>query len=68
MAADRLGSLPHLPRDSHGPVFAEPWQAQAFAMTVRLQESGLFTWKEWTAALGAELAAADAWDSADNYW
>ena len=28
--------LPALPRDHEGPVFAEPWQAQAFAMAVRL--------------------------------
>src|SRR5260221_5521701 len=26
-----LASLPSLPRDGTGPVFAEPWQAQAFA-------------------------------------
>jgi nitrile hydratase accessory protein len=35
--------------------FAEPWQAQAFAMTLALHERGLFTWPEWTAALGAAL-------------
>ena len=40
------------------PVFAEPWQAHAFALAVRLSEAGLFTWSEWTAALGAELAEA----------
>lgn len=39
------------------PVFAEPWQAQAFAMVVKLNEAGLFTWSEWAAALGAEIAA-----------
>src|SRR5580704_4117380 len=32
--SERLASLPHLPRDEGGPVFAEPWQAQAFAMAV----------------------------------
>jgi nitrile hydratase accessory protein len=41
-----------------GPVFAEPWQAQAFAMAVRLSAQGYFTWKEWAAALAAELKAA----------
>ena len=55
---DRLASLPQLPRDSAGPVFAEPWQAQAFALAVRLSEQGHFTWKEWAAALAAELRAA----------
>ena len=41
-----------------GPVFAEPWQAQAFALAVRLSEQGYFTWKEWAAALADELKAA----------
>jgi len=40
------------------PVFAEPWEAQAFALAVRLSEQGYFTWKEWAAALAAELKAA----------
>ena len=40
------------------PVFAEPWQAQAFALAVKLSENGYFTWKEWTEALAAELKAA----------
>jgi len=56
---DRLASLPALPRDEGGPFFAEPWQAQAFAMAVRLSEKGHFTWKEWAAALAAELKAAE---------
>ena len=56
--AERLSALPRLPRDDGGPVFAEPWQAQAFALTVRLSEQGHFTWKEWAAALAGELKAA----------
>lgn len=40
------------------PVFAEPWQAQAFALAVKLSEAGQFTWSEWSAALAAELAEA----------
>ena len=55
---ERLAALPPLPRDAEGPVFAEPWQAQAFAMAVRLSEQGHFTWKEWAAALADELKAA----------
>jgi nitrile hydratase accessory protein len=51
-------TLPRLPIDQDGPVFAEPWQAQAFAMAVRLSEQGHFTWKEWAAALADELQAA----------
>ncbi len=53
-----LAALPNLPRDEGGPVFAEPWQAQAFALAVRLSEEGHFTWKEWAAALAEELKAA----------
>jgi nitrile hydratase accessory protein len=53
-----FANLPLLPRDEGGPVFAEPWQAQAFAMAVNLSEQGHFTWKEWAAALAHELAAA----------
>jgi nitrile hydratase accessory protein len=55
---ERSAELPQLPRDKGGPVFAEPWQAQAFALAVRLSEQGYFTWKEWAAALADELKAA----------
>ena len=54
----RLDDLPRLPRDAEGPVFAEPWQAQAFALAVKLSEQGYFTWKEWAAALANELKSA----------
>jgi nitrile hydratase accessory protein len=55
MSAD---TLPGLPRDEEGPVFAEPWEAQAFALAVALHERGVFTWPEWAAALGAEIERA----------
>jgi len=51
-------NLPRLPRDEEGPVFAEPWQAQAFALAVKLSEEGHFTWPEWAEALTYELKAA----------
>ena len=57
-ATAALAELPSLPRADGEPVFAEPWQAQAFALAVRLSADGHFTWKEWSAALGSELAAA----------
>jgi nitrile hydratase accessory protein len=53
-----LAALPKLPRDEGGPVFAEPWEAQAFALAIKLSEQGHFTWKEWAAALADELKAA----------
>lgn len=55
---DQYALLPSLPRDEAGPVFAEPWQAQAFALAVTLSAEGHFTWKEWAAALADELKAA----------
>ena len=54
----KLAALPQIPRDEGGPVFAEPWQAQAFALAVRLSEQECFTWKEWAGALAEELQVA----------
>lgn len=60
-----------LPRDGDEPVFREPWEAQAFAMAVRLHERGAFTWPEWAAALSAEIkrtqSAGDR-DLGDTYY
>ena len=53
-------SVPGIPRDDEGPVFREPWEAQAFAMTLSLYERGLFTWPEWAQTLGAEIKRAQA--------
>lgn len=50
--------VPSIPRDVDGPVFREPWEAQAFAMTLALHERGLFSWKEWADTLGAEIKRA----------
>jgi len=50
--------VPRLPPDQGGPVFAEPWQAEAFALAVTLSERGYFTRKEWADALASELRAA----------
>lgn len=64
-----LAALPDLPRDEDGPVFAEPWHAQAFAMTVSLNARGVFTWSEWAETLGAEIAAAgDAATGEEAYY
>jgi len=57
---DLLGALPEIPRDAEGPVFREPWEAQAFAMAVALHERGAFAWTEWAAALAVEIKAAQA--------
>jgi nitrile hydratase accessory protein len=56
--SNRLADLPRLPFEKDGPVFSEPWQAQAFSLAVKLSERGYFTWKEWAATLADELRAA----------
>ena len=71
-ALPALPALAGLPRDDQGsPVFREPWQAQAFAMAVRLHEAGHFTWTEWAAALAEQIRAAQAAgdpDLGDTYY
>jgi len=69
--APTVQELPSLPRDDDGPVFREPWEAQAFAMTLTLHEQGHFTWPEWAERLGAEITAAQARgdpDLGDTYY
>ncbi len=66
-----LSLLPALPVDDQGPVFAEPWQAQAFAMTLELHRAGHFSWKEWAEHLSTEIAAAQTHgdpDRGDTYY
>ena len=50
----------NVPRNTEGPVFREPWEAQAFALVLSLHERGVFSWSEWTAALGDEIKTAQA--------
>jgi len=53
-------AVPGIPHDAEGPVFREPWEAQAFAMALTLHERGLFTWSEWAATLSQEIKRAQA--------
>jgi nitrile hydratase accessory protein len=55
-----IAAVPGIPRGPEGPLFREPWEAQAFAMVVALHECGLFSRGEWTAALGDEIRRAQA--------
>jgi nitrile hydratase accessory protein len=64
---NRPEDLPGLSRDPEGPVFAEPWQAQAFALVVQLNAEGAFTWPEWAAALARELATDPTGDGSRYY-
>jgi len=53
-------AIPSIPCDAEGPVFREPWEAQAFAMTLALYDRGLFKWPEWAATLSDEIKKAQA--------
>ena len=65
-ALDAARSVPDIPRDADGPVFREPWEAQAFAMALALHARGLFSWNEWAAALAQEIRRAQAEGDADT--
>lgn len=52
--------VPGIPCGAEGPVFKEPWEAQAFAIVVALQERGVFTWGEWASLIGEEIRKAQA--------
>ena len=53
-------AVPSIPCDAEGPVFREPWEAQAFALTLSLYDRGLFVWPEWATILGDEIKKAQA--------
>ena len=59
-------AIPSIPSDDEGPVFREPWEAQAFAMTLALHERGLFTWPQWAATLADEIKRAQAAGDSDT--
>jgi nitrile hydratase accessory protein len=66
-----LDAVSSIPRDADGPVFHEPWEAQAFAMALMLHARGLFTWSEWATTLGEEIKRAQAAgdpDTGDTYY
>jgi hypothetical protein len=65
-ADDAARAVPGIPRDAEGPVFREPWEAQAFAMALALHARGLFTWNEWAQTLADEIKRAQANGDADT--
>jgi nitrile hydratase accessory protein len=65
-ARDATEAIRGIPRDDEGPVFREPWEAQAFAIALVLHERGLFTWNEWAATLAAEIKRAQAGGDPDT--
>jgi nitrile hydratase accessory protein len=70
-ALEAAGAVPGIPRDRDGPVFREPWEAQAFAMALALHARGLFTWNEWAETLADEITRAQRSgdpDTGENYY
>ncbi len=65
MTQEALRRLPGMPLDGDRPVFNEPWEAKAFALTIALHERGLFTWPQWAAALARQIELAQAAGDAD---
>jgi nitrile hydratase accessory protein len=74
LIARAFATLPRIRADAQGPVFDEPWQAQAFALVVHLHAAGAFSWTDWANALAGELKNADSRGEADDggryyeYW
>jgi nitrile hydratase accessory protein len=66
MGEAATAALPAWPGGEDPPIFAEPWQAQAFALAVKMSELGYFTWGEWAAALAAEIKTAAARGEEDD--
>ncbi len=60
--------MPGAPERPNEGVFDEPWQAQAFALTVALNETGAFEWGDWATLLSKELHAPDAKDDGSDYY
>ena len=60
-----LRDLPGIPLEADTPVFNEPWEARAFAMTLALHQRGVFTWPQWGEALSREIDRAHASGDAD---
>ena len=65
-AHEATRAVPGIPRDAEGPVFREPWEAQAFAIALTLHQRGLFTWNEWAATLADEIKRAQAGGDPDT--
>ena len=59
-AQHATSAVSSIPRDAEGPVFREPWEAQAFAIALALHARGLFTWPEWATTLADEIRRAQA--------
>ena len=51
-----MSQLDHFSKEEPHKPFDEPWHAEVFAVTVHLSERSLFSWAEWTEALGEQIS------------
>ncbi len=49
-----------LPGSEAGPVFLEPWHAEAFSLAVALNRQGAFSWSEWAELFAVTLREVPA--------
>ena len=64
-AGDREAAIPDI--GAERPPFEEPWRAEAFALVVSLRRAGHIGVREWTEALGREIAADRESGAARSY-
>ena len=50
-----MSQLDHFSREEPHKPFDEPWHAEVFAVTLHLNEKKLFSWAEWTDAIGKQI-------------
>lgn len=66
MTDDALNKLIDAARLDPEHVFSAPWEARAFAIALKLYESGHFTWDEFRDRLIAEVRASDRIRASDG--
>lgn len=59
---------PTLPADLEAGPFSEPWQARVFALTIGLNERGVFSWSEWAEVFSPVILQGDAAEDASDYY
>lgn len=57
-----------LPADLEAGPFSEPWQARVFALTVGLNERGVFSWSEWAEVFSPVILRGDTAEDASDYY
>ena len=66
-----MSQLDHFSRKKTHKPFDEPWHAEVFAVTVHLSDQNLFSWAEWTDAIGEKISSVKlrrSIDGSDDYY